>query len=85
MVAILTQDLILPDAKRYFVLCLFVSFSAEAAMLRASRITPPWANSAVCKIGTGTQITPKLHPVLIIYALILPTPIHIPSVSSPID
>lgn len=62
----------------------FLSRSSNTQEL-ASRFRPPWANSAVHKIGTGTQITPKLHSVLIIHALILQTPTHIPPANSPVD
>lgn len=81
--AMLTRDLSGPDAKHHFVLCF--SQQKEQCSELASRITPPWANSAVRKIGTGTEITPKLHPVLIVHALILQTRTHIPPVSSPVD
>lgn len=77
----LTQDLILPGAKQHFVLFQQKQQCSELI----SRITPPWANSAVHKIGTGTQITPKLHTVLIMHALIRQTSTHISPVHSPVD
>lgn len=77
----LTQDLILPDAKHHFVLFQQKQQYSELTF----RITPPWANLAVHKIGTGTQTTAKLHTVLISHALILQTSTHILTVGSPVD
>lgn len=55
----------------------FMFFLAEVATLRVSlQVQTILGKLSMYESGAGTQITPKLHPVLITHALVLQTSTH---------